>query len=96
MSREPVIVSEPSAGARLAGVIDVHLALEEARQERARRVHLMALLSIPLSVLPLWPDLFSELGRRAVLTFWGFSALAVGWALVSEWRLGRSFRRQAR
>jgi hypothetical protein len=89
MSREPVIVSESSVGDRLAGVIDVHLALDEARQERTRRVHLMALLSGPLAVLALWPELFSEIGRRAVLTFWAFSALAAGWALLTEWRLGR-------
>lgn len=89
MSREPVIVSESSAGERLAGVLSAHLALDEARQERARRVHLMALLSLPLAVLQQWPELFSETGRRAVLTFWAFSALAVGWALLLEWRLGR-------
>lgn len=89
MSREPVIVSESSAGDRLAGVLSAHLALDEARQERVRRVHLMALLSLPLAVLLQWPELFSATGRRAVLTFWAFSALAVVWALVSEWRLGR-------
>jgi hypothetical protein len=89
MSREPVVVSESSAGAPLAGVIEVYLALDEARQERSRRVHLMALLSVPLAGLLCWPALFSETGRRAVLTFWSFSALAAGWALVVEWRLGR-------
>ena len=93
MSREPVIVSESSAGERLAGAIDAHLALEEARHERSRRVHLTALLSLPLAVLALWPGLFSEIGRRAVLTFWAFSVLAAGWALLTEWRLARALER---
>lgn len=81
MSREPVSVSESS--------IDAHLALDEARYERSRRVHLMALLSVPVVVLTLWPTLFSEVGRRAVVTFWAFSAFAVVLAGVAEWRLVR-------
>ncbi len=70
-----------------AGVLARYLAIEEARSERSRRVHLTALLSAPLAVAMGWPLLFSEVGRRAVLTFWAFSALWACGALVQEWRL---------
>ncbi|MDP2273477.1 MAG: hypothetical protein Q8N23_16030 [Archangium sp.] len=70
-----------------AGVLELYLAIEEARAERSRRVHLTALLSAPLFVAVWWPTLLSDVGRRAVLTFWAFSALSACWALALEWRL---------
>lgn len=76
MSREP-----------LATLLELHLALEEARERRSRNMHLTALFSVPIFVLVVWPELLSEIGRRAVLTFWAFSAIATLVALVSEGRL---------
>ncbi len=69
------------------GVLELYLALEEARAERSRRVHLTALLSAPVFVAARWPALLSEIGSRAVLTFWAFSALAAVWAVAQEWKL---------
>lgn len=71
----------------LAHQLDVALALEAAIEVRVRRAALTALLSGPLAALALWPQLFSDVGRRAVLTFWSFSAVATLWALGTEWRL---------
>lgn len=79
-----MIVSQASAGFRLAEVIELQLALDEARAVRSRRVHLTALLSLPLAVGALWPSLLSEVALRAVVTFWAFSAIAAAWALVVE------------
>ncbi len=93
MHQEPLTIISPSAaGERLAEVIDAHLALEEARLQRSRRVHLMGLLSLPLALVAVWPSLWSEIARRAVLTFWAFSALAVVLALLAEWRVLRAVR----
>ncbi len=90
---EPLVVSP--AVAQREGALELHFALEAARAERSRRVHWTALLSLPLAVLALWPEPFSEVGRRAVLTFWAFSAIAAAWAVLAEWRLGRRARRLA-
>ncbi len=71
----------------LATLLELHLALEEARERRSRNMHLTALFSVPISIVVIWPQLLSEIGRRAVLTFWAFSALATLVSLLSEGRL---------
>lgn len=71
----------------LAEQLDRALALEAAIEARTRRVALTAVLSAPVGGLAAWPGLFSDVGRRAVLTFWSFSAVASLVALVDEWRL---------
>lgn len=67
--------------------IDLYLALEEAQAVRSRRFHVTALLSFPLPLVALWPELLSELGRRAVLTCWALSAAGALWAFFAECRL---------
>lgn len=74
---------------RLAGALDAQLALERAEETRSGRVHLTALLSLPVAVAGLWPALFSEVGRRAAFTCWGLSAAGALGALLHEWRLRR-------
>jgi hypothetical protein len=78
-------VTQPPA--RLSGLLELHLALEEAREVRSRRFHVTALLSLPMSIAALWPQLLSDEGRRAVLTFWAMSVCAAAWAVAVEWRL---------
>lgn len=81
-----------ASGDQLPRVLALYLALEKAQGVRSRRVHLTALLSLPVAVLAFWPSLFSEVGRRAALTCWVLSACGALAAVWEEWRLAREVR----
>lgn len=72
-----------------ADQLELALELEEARAVRSWRAHVTALLSIPLASVAFFPDLFSDVGRRAALTCWGLSVAGTVWAVIVEWRLLR-------
>ncbi len=76
--------------------LDVALALEAAHSEWLARVQVMALSSIPVFVLAVWPDAVSELWRRVCLFPWAFCTGSVAWSSVHLWRRLRVVRRERR
>lgn len=84
--------SRDPGGLRLRTALEAHLALERAGRSRLRRVHAVAVLSVPVAVALAWPGWPSEAGRRFVLVAWLLSALAAAAAAVSEWWCWRKLR----
>lgn len=76
--------------------LDAALALDAAHAEWLARVQVMALSSIPVFLLAVWPDLLPDVWRRAVLFPWAFCAGAVAWSSVHLWRRLRVWRRERR
>jgi hypothetical protein len=72
--------------------LDAWLAVDQASSQRAAAMQLTGLLSLPLGVLATWPEWFSAVGARTVLTLWGFSVLGTAWSGFVEWRTLRAAR----
>ena len=75
-------------GSRLRDVLNAHYTLERVRFHRAVLFHWLAVLSLPVWLVTLWPGWLSLDARRLLLVSWALSALLAAASAIRErwWR----------
>ncbi len=78
---------------RLRSVLADHLKCEQLTARRRLLTSLLALLSAPVWLAAMWPQLLAGPDRRFLLYLFGFLLVLSSWAVIEEWRTAVRLRR---